>query len=205
MTRADLIRALAVTAEVTATTLSDAAILVMAHRLCPRQAADVKLALERCQSECRAGGFSLSAVLERLEDGHLGPEAAWALVAELTEDDTIVWTDQIAEAWGVARGCGPDHVAARLAFVEVYRRTLATARTVGSPPRWWTSLGHNVSGRAGAILEAVACGRLPEHRARELLSPTAWPQEWLLALPAEAEPRPGAALAESVEQRMSVE
>jgi len=108
-----------------------------------------------------------------VEDGHLGPEQAWALVAALREDDSVVWTDAIAEAFGVARSLLSvrDHVAARKAFLEVYPGKVAAARRTGKGPVWWASLGYDRSGRVAALREAVEFGRLPATVARGMLAP----------------------------------
>mgnify|MGYP001571675291 CR=1 FL=1 len=123
--------------------------------------------------------------------GHPGPEEAWALVAGLEEDDTVVWTDQIAHAWGVASQCLPDRVAARLAFVEVYRKQLAEAAPA---PRWWASVGHDVGRRAGPVQDAVLVGRLSAGEGRAALPPESWPASLRPALP----PGPPDAHAEDV-------
>lgn len=120
--------------------------------------------------------------------GHPGPEEAWALVAGVTEEDTVVWTQQMAQAWGVARGCLPDRVAARMAFVECYRRQLAEAN--GQPPQWRASLGWDASRRAEPILRAVQAGRLPERSAQLMLPPADWPTSWHRALPPGEPPSP---------------
>ena len=112
--------------------------------------------------------------------GHPGPEEAWALVAGLTEDETVVWTDQIAHAWGVASQCLPDRVAARLAFVEVYRKQLAEAPP---RPRWWASLGHDPTRRAAPVQDAALAGRLSAGEARAALPPESWPESLRPALP----------------------
>ena len=83
----------------------------------------------------------------------------------------MVWTDPIAQAWGVARHVLPDRVGARMAFGEAYRRELTQARERWQPARWWASLGWEAAGRVGPVLEAVKCGRLSANQAQELLPP----------------------------------
>ena len=137
---------------------------------------EVERACARAMREWRSGqgrgNFPKPAELRDLlqaEDGHPGPEEAWTLVAHLKEGETVVWTDPIAWAWLVAAEVMPDRVAARLAFVEVYRREVAAARGRGGSARWWASLGWEVAGRAAPVLEAVRLGRLTEDRVRHLL------------------------------------
>ena len=145
----------------------------------------VKAAVDRCKffptiAELR----EIAAEVSGGQDGHLGPEEAWALVAGLTEDDSVIWTDAIAVAYGIARSVLPDRVGARMAFLAAYRRELATAP---SHPRWWASLGENVAGRAAAVSDAMDQGRLPENSAQKMLPPQYWPSEHK-ALPDAASP-----------------
>ena len=117
-----------------------------------------------------------------LASGHLPPEEAWALVASLEEEDSVVWTDEIAMAYGVAALVFPDRVGARMAFLSAYRREIADA----DEPRWWASLGTNMPARAAALSDAIARGRLASSQAQRMLPPQYWPEE-TRALPASAE------------------
>lgn len=118
---------------------------------------------------------------------HLGPEAAWALVGHTTEDDTVVWTDEIAGAFGAVRLLlEEDHVAARMAFLEIYREKLAQARLTRMPARWSASVGTDPTRRAGPLTAAVAAGRLSMAAVQSMLPAHEWPQQWR-ALPEHAE------------------
>ncbi len=134
----------------------------------------VQVALDRCKffptiAELREIALELS------PSRHLGPEEAWALVASLDESESVVWTDEIATAYGLARKVLPDRIGARMAFLAAYKRELAKA----SPdPRWWASLGEDVAGRAAVLADAVERGRLPSHAARALLPPSYWLSEF---------------------------
>lgn len=106
--------------------------------------------------------------------GHLGPEQAWALVSHLTDEGpTIVWTEEIGRAWSVARFlmAEGDMVAARMAFLEAYRRELVD---VTEAPRWIVVLGWDVPGRPGPIAEAVRDGRLELSEGQSYLRPEQW-------------------------------
>lgn len=107
---------------------------------------------------------------EHAGGGHPGPEEAWALVGGMTEDDTVVWTEEIAEAWGVVRHL-EDRVAARMAFLEVYRTKLGVARAEQRPPRWTASVGWDPTKREGALREAEAQGKLSPAVVRAALPP----------------------------------
>lgn len=103
-------------------------------------------------------------------DGRPDAEEAWALVARGYDDEgaTIVWTREMAEAFGVALGCG-DKISARMAFKECYARSVRVARRNGEPVLWSPSLGQDPNGREGALLEAVRLGRLAAEQVNALL------------------------------------
>ena len=174
-----LIEALAVTAQVTATRLTEAALDVMARHLEGFQRPVVLDALHRAGAEVRPGQFTLSAVMDRLDDGHPGPETAWAALEPLTDEDSIVWTEEMARAYGTVRELlTADRVAARMAFLEGYRRLLGEARRLRRAPVWMASLGFNAAGRVAALQAAVEAKRLPEAQARAMLPRHEWPHAW---------------------------
>lgn len=101
--------------------------------------------------------------------GHPTANEAWALVlASADESDTVVWTEQIAEAAGIARPVldAGDEVGARMAFRDAYDRIL---RERPESPRWFASLGSDAGRRAAAIDKAVRAGLLTQHHAAGLL------------------------------------
>ncbi|HSW83474.1 MAG TPA: hypothetical protein VLH12_08370 [Usitatibacter sp.] len=163
-----VIQALAVTAELTGSQLSEAAARVMVADLSPYPERQVLGALSRCRKELR-GRLTVSDVIARLDDGRPGPEEAWALMP-LNERATVVWTEEMAGAWGVALPLleEGDRIAARMAFLESYRARVQKARDAGSPVRWTVSLGHDPHERAAVIAEAARLGRISEDRAQQL-------------------------------------
>jgi hypothetical protein len=94
-------------------------------------------------------------------DGRPGPQEAWAICAPSfgNEAATVVWTNEMAVAMGVANSAG-DAIAARMAFIEAYNFNVRLAREMRKPVRWTPSLGTDRYGRDGPLLEAVAAGRL---------------------------------------------
>ena len=153
-----VIEAVAVTAELTGAKLSARAKEAIVTHLSQYPEAAVLSALARCELELRYP-LTLAAVIERLADGHPSPETAWAMVAKLTEDDSIVWTEEMAAAYGLVQHLD-DRVAARMAFLEQYRDTLAIARAAHRPPRWVASLGWDPTKREGVLRAALVEGKL---------------------------------------------
>lgn len=152
--------------------ISDVGLAVVVADLKAYQLPAVVQALARCRGELRR--IALSDILDRIPGGHPGPEEAWAMVARCLNDErvTVVWTDEMAAAFGVALNLQDDEVAARMAFKEAYARLVAEARSAGKPVRWTPSLGWDHGARAGVLEEAVRLGRLSaEHVAGLLPAP----------------------------------
>lgn len=162
-----LLQAIAVTAELTGTELSPAAAKVMATDLAAFPEPQVIGALTRCRRELK-GRMTVADVLTRLEDGRPGPEEAWSMIPK-SEAATVVWTDEMSQAMAVAGPLMDSPVQARMAFLEKYRELVRQAREDKRPPCWWVSLGHDVLGREGPVLEAVERGRLTVAQASNLL------------------------------------
>lgn len=111
----------------------------------------------------------------KTDDRRPGPEEAWAIASQaIDEDKTLVWTDEIAQAWGIAlplhqRG---DEIGARMAFKEAYQRLVSESRAAGRPSNWTATIGQDPAQRDMALQRAHVAGLLsaPE-RLRELPSP----------------------------------
>ncbi len=151
---------------------TDAQLAVMAQELQGYRKEDVLESLSRCRRELRR--ITLADILERMPGGHPGVEEAWAIVAKTLTDEnvTIVWTDEMREAFGVARQLSEDRVAARQAFKETYVRLVHEARNHRRPPQWTVSLGHDAGLRESVLVEAVHKGRLLPQVALKYLPPT---------------------------------
>ncbi len=101
--------------------------------------------------------------------GHPTANEAWALVlASQDEAETVVWTEQIAEAAGIVQPIldAGDEVGARMAFRDAYDRIL---RERPEPTRWFASLGSDHGRRTAAIDRAVRAGLLTQAHADGLL------------------------------------
>lgn len=107
-------------------------------------------------------------------DGRPGVEEAWAkaLIAA-DEAATVVWTEEMADAWAIARPVFAlgDEVGARMAFKEAYASRIDAARAKRQPVKWLVSEGHDPEQRAQVVLDAVADGRLSPERALGLPAP----------------------------------
>lgn len=108
-----------------------------------------------------------------LEDGHPGPEEAWAIALPArSESATVVWTQQISSAFYEAAMPlleGGDKIAARKAFLERYESELRDARRAGVKASWTASLGSSPDMREKAIEAAVRQNRIRQEHAAKLL------------------------------------
>jgi hypothetical protein len=165
---ASLLKAIAVTAELTGTTMSEAAATVMVDDLSRYPEPQVLGALTRCRREIK-GRLTIADVIQRLDDGRPGVEEAWAMIPK-SEGASVVWTEEMAAAFGVACPLMDfDEVGARMAFKESYTKALALARDSGVPVKWTPSLGHDAASRQGVLIEAVQKGRLTGQHVAGLL------------------------------------
>ena len=178
----ELIAAIGVTAEACGTPLSDAVLAIMVSDLRRYPETSVMSALAKCRLGLK-GRLTLADIIERIDDGRPGAEAAWSAVSGATEATTLVLTEEMQEALAAAAPLMPDDlVAARMAFVETHRRSILTARADGRAVRWRVSLGQDPAGRLPALRDAVEKRRitpadaralLPAHEAETLMMPEA--------------------------------
>lgn len=108
----------------------------------------------------------------KLMDGRPTDDEAWAIaLTSLSEDDTVVWTSEIAEAFNLCRPVldGGDEVGARMAFKDAYNRLVSAARLSNKPAKWDVSLGWDVRKREAALERAVVAGLLPAPTVQVLL------------------------------------
>lgn len=168
---AKIIDALTVVAEITGATLSVPAIKGIAMELAQHPEHEVLKALAKCKRECKYK-LTLADILERIDqsNGFIGADEAWSLACQaMDESATVVMTEQITQAWGVARDVMPDKVGARMAFREVYNRLVDQAKDAGQQPVWFASLGHDKQGREAPLMQAAQLGRLSMNQVQQLL------------------------------------
>ncbi|WKZ84188.1 hypothetical protein N5B55_10360 [Ralstonia pickettii] len=104
-------------------------------------------------------------ILEHLpKRGDTRPEVdeAWAIaIRAADEQETVVWTTEIAEAWHVAQPVfHGDEIGARMAFKAAYARIVERNRGLNAAPEWVVSQGHDSARRTEVLAQAVREGRL---------------------------------------------
>ncbi len=165
----NLLKAIAVTAELTDTDLSESAARVMAEDLSGFPESQVLGALVKCRRELK-GRLRIGDVIDRIDDGRPEANEAWAMIPK-DESGTVVWTREMAEAFGVSFSLmvDGDMVAARMAFIEAYKSRCITSRNNCVPVKWEPSLGHDRNGREHVLMAAVEKGLLPMEQVALLL------------------------------------
>ena len=101
-------------------------------------------------------------------DGRPGADEAWAMLPYRDESASVVMTEEMAEAFGIAREVG-DRNGARMAFRDAYNRIVERNKRAGIKPKWFASLGHDEHGREVVLKEAVRMGRISQSYATGLL------------------------------------
>ena len=166
---ADLVEAIAVTSEVCGAALSPAAAKMLAHDLAGFSETVVLDALARCRMELQEP-LKMADILERIDDGRPGVDDAWSMMPK-TELESVVWTDEMAQAWGIASPLlnNGDITGARNAFHDAYGKAVLRARIKRTPARWMPSLGNDVASRESVLLDAVRQRRLTAVHVAQLL------------------------------------
>ena len=164
-----LVDQLAATSELLGQQLSDAGAAMMAEDLADYSRPVLSAALKRIRTE-HTGKLTPKAVIEAIDAamGRPGANEAWAgALAALDERNTVVWTDEIAQAWEVARplAAGGDEIGGRMAFKDAYERLVRTAREERRTPRVSISIGWDAELRSAGIEKAVKLGYMPQSEA----------------------------------------
>jgi len=160
----NILKGIAVTAELTGTELSKAALQAMEADLSQYPENAVLTALVKCRRELK-GKLTISAVIDRIDagDGRPTGNEAWAIaLMGFDESRTIVTNQEIGEAMSFARPImnTGDTTAARMAFRDAYDRIVAKNRENKVSPGWFPSLGTDAGQRNDVIKEAISTGRL---------------------------------------------
>jgi hypothetical protein len=151
----NLLKAIAVTAELTQTEYSIDAARVMAEDLAQYDEQQVLAALVKCRRELKSR-LTIAEIISRIDDGRPGAEEAWAMIPK-DEFSSVVWTSEMADAFGVCYKLieSGDTVQARMAFIESYKSRVNKARDAGEKVKWIPSLGHDKNSRESVLADAV--------------------------------------------------
>ncbi|MCG7598381.1 hypothetical protein MHM84_01115 [Halomonas sp. McH1-25] len=168
-----LLEQLYATAEVLGSEIKPAAANLMIRDMRSYNRPEIEQALARCRAEL-TGRLTLAAILERMPsaNAYLSPNEAWALaLTSLDENETVVWTREVAIAMGTARPVleQGDKVGARMAFIGAYEREVAATKAEGHQPTWEVSLGHDPVRRQETVQKAVTDGLLEAPKVQHLL------------------------------------
>lgn len=162
MASSNLIAAIITTAEVMGQEIGENAAKMMVQDLSEYEESEVFVALKRCRQEVK-GKLTIADVIQRIDFGHIGAEEAWALCPK-SEMDTVVWTKEISDAYFVALPIleNGDKIAARMAFIEAYKRNVSDSKKNKIKANWYSSLGWDTQSRITVIEKAQQLGRLPK-------------------------------------------
>ncbi len=164
MADTEIIKALAIAAELCGTQLSVEAAKVFAMKLEAHPKGAVLRAIDRAMEECK-GRLTLADVISRIEDGRPSADEAWGMIPK-SEHDTAVVTREMNRAMsGIADMIENDPIPGRLAFKAAYERELREARSANRPTEWEITLGWSPSGRTGPVMDALAKGRISQDQA----------------------------------------
>jgi len=160
-----LILALMATAEVMGNEIKPNVALVMVDDLSTYQLSDVLQALTRVRREC-TGKLTLKMILDILAPagGWISANEAWAIALPAADEAaTVVWTQEMAKAFEVARPIleGGDKIGARMAFIPAYERFVDQAKRENRAPAYEISAGWDANMRELAVRNAQTAGLLP--------------------------------------------
>lgn len=160
----EIIKALAIAAELCGTQLSVEAAKVFAMKLETFPKGAVLKAIDRAMEECK-GRLTLADVISRIEDGRPSADEAWGMIPK-SEHDTSVCTPEMLRAMsGISDMIENDPIPARMAFKAAYEREVRAARSESKPLVWHISIGWSASGRDGPVLDALSKGRITQQEA----------------------------------------
>lgn len=98
--------------------------------------------------------------IERRMPQRVGADEAWTMLPR-SESDTVVWTDEMAEAYGISKH-EHEGTASRMAFRAAYDRICERNKLSKIQPKWIVSIGWGDSRKAEVLREAIKLGRITE-------------------------------------------
>ncbi|WP_208281681.1 hypothetical protein [Massilia oculi] len=134
-------------------------------QLAPFPAATIKRAFEAYRMERPDFAPAPNGIVARarLMDGRPDENEAWAVaLTSQDEAETVVWTDEMAAAFNLARPLleTGDEIGARMAFKDAYKRLVGEARAANKPANWNVSAGWDAQRRQIAVQKATVAGLL---------------------------------------------
>lgn len=111
-------------------------------------------------------------IISLLESGNkrLSADEAWAMMPA-DESETVVWTDEMAEAYNIAYDllADGDKIGARMAFKAAYTRLCEQAELIGRPMRWNIAIGYDKTKIESVLAKAVSAGWITQQQAQKHL------------------------------------
>lgn len=134
-------------------------------QLSPFPAHTVKAAFEAYRIERPDFAPAPNGIVARckLLDGRPDENEAWAVaITSQDESETIIWTEEMAGAFNLARPLleTGDEIAARMAFKDAYKRLVGEARAANRQANWSVSAGWDANRRQVAVEKAIVAGLL---------------------------------------------
>lgn len=153
-------------------TLSETQIQMFVEDLMGLSPDQLKMAVKKYRMDPANVFFPLPAKLIEIAataDGRPGVEEAWSMMPK-SEHDSIVWTQEMATAYGVVHSLlEDDPIAARMAFKEKYSSLLREARSNGTLVKWSLTGGYDKSGREAALRIAIQKNQIGIELAEKLM------------------------------------
>lgn len=162
-------KALAVTAEICGTELSETAVHVMLKRLNTYTFEQVHNALKKCMDEL-TGRLTLAHIKQRIDDGRPSPEIAWSQVPKSEYESKVLTSEQKMALCFVSDMIdNGELIPARMAFIEKYKSLVAESRANDIPVNYELEMGFGKQGRYDAAKIGIDCGQLDRTEAVRLL------------------------------------
>lgn len=166
--------AIAGTAEAMGQVITPNAAALMASDLADYTKPQLAQALHAVRIEGK-GRLSLNIILQQLDRicGRYGAEEAWALAVQAHDEAaTVVWNNEVAQAWALVSGMAAagDLIGARMAFKQAYERIGQEARNQRQRPQVQVSIGWDSAKRIEAVSKAHQQGLLALAEAQSILA-----------------------------------
>jgi len=99
--------------------------------------------------------------LQAVPDGHPTANESWAIMPK-SDDVSVVWTEEMRQAFAIVAPLVSQGnlTSAFFAYKEAYEKAVSESRMKGLKPKWSPSFGFSISGREGALVEAIEKNRI---------------------------------------------